>query len=108
VIGKVDRVDHLEFGSARGPSFVLRISATHVDIVAKTLERKDSGLASYISVGDMGLYAEHPLVHGWTLQARSGSRRSKGSRVRGFAGPEQSLSGSAKALAKAGGKFKDT
>lgn len=41
----------------------MRTSATHVDIVAKTLERKDSGLASYIPVGDMGLYAEHPLTH---------------------------------------------
>ena len=36
---------------------------THVDVVAETLEREDSGLASDVSVGDMGLYAEHPLIH---------------------------------------------
>ena len=43
---------------------------THVDVVAETLEREDSGLASDVSVGDVGLYAEHPLIHGWTRQRR--------------------------------------
>lgn len=70
MIGKVDRVDNLEFGSTWRPLFASRISATYVDIVAQALEGKDSGLASYISVGDMRLYAEHPLIHGLTLQRR--------------------------------------
>ena len=43
----------------------MRAAPTHVDIVTQTLEGKDSGFASYISVGDMGLYAEHPLIHSW-------------------------------------------
>ena len=49
---------------------MLRILTTHVDIVAQALERKDSGLASDISVGDMGLHAEHPLIHGLTGKRR--------------------------------------
>jgi hypothetical protein len=49
---------------------VWRILATHVDIVAQTLKRKDSSLASDVSVGNMRLYAEHPLIHGLTRQGR--------------------------------------
>lgn len=63
MVGKVDRVDDLEFQSI--PRVLLRSPTTHVDVVAQTLERKDSGLASYISVCDVGLYAKHSLVHGW-------------------------------------------
>lgn len=65
MVGKVDRVDDLEFQSIPRVLFVLRSPTTHVDVVAQTLERKDSGLASYISVCDVGLYAKHSLVHGW-------------------------------------------
>jgi len=49
---------------------VWRISTTHVNVVAQALERKDSGLASDVSVGNMGLYAEHPLIHGSTQRRR--------------------------------------
>ena len=39
------------------------ISVAHVDIITQTSQGKYSGLAPYVSVGDMGLYAEDPLVH---------------------------------------------
>ena len=62
MIRKVDGVDDLEVpGSTRGPYSTS--SVTHVDIITQTLQRKYSGLAPYVSVGDMGLYAEDPLVH---------------------------------------------
>ena len=65
MVGKVDRIDNLELLSTGRSLFVSRASATYVNIVAQALKRKDSGLASHISVGDVGLYAEHPLIHGW-------------------------------------------
>ena len=65
MIGKVDRVDDLGLQVNVGVLFcVERLGlVTYVNIIAEALKRKDGGLAAYISVGDMGLYAEHSLVH---------------------------------------------
>jgi len=70
--------------------FALRIPATHVDIVAQTLERKDSGLASHIPVGDVGLYAEHPLVHAGQGSRRSLTGEERKEPIKGVPGPGSS------------------
>lgn len=67
MVGKVDCVDDLRLQVNVRILFCAGL-VTYVNIVAETLQRKDSGLAPYISVGDMGLYAEHPLVHCFALQ----------------------------------------
>lgn len=67
MIGKVDRIDNLGHTSAWDP-FVRGGSVTYVNIVAEALKRKYSGLAPHIPIGDMGLYAEHSLVHRFTAQ----------------------------------------
>lgn len=69
MIGKVDCIDDLGLQVSVVILFCVGGgSVTYVNIVTETLERKDSSLAPYISVGDMGLYAEHPLVHRLTAQ----------------------------------------
>ena len=64
-----------------GSLFALGILTTHVDIVAQTLERKDSSLASDVSVGDMRLYAEHPLTHGEAKRGKVADREDRTGRT---------------------------
>jgi len=90
VVGKVDCVDDLEFGST-WLLLAWRILATHVDIVAQTLERKDSGFASDVSIGDMGLDAEHPLIHD-LVQRRTVTEEVADQRIRpGLFGPNEAF-----------------